>query len=478
MSDQDGPRLVLLMENTPDLRRAYEAWSLQAVGDVLKGMLAAGLERAGLQGQRRMASEFEVVALPSNVAPPQDDDVDVEAWTQDVVIGLRMTGGERSAQELVESVPLAFGAEASIGADLPVAAHAADGLWTHWCPGEAADPLFGDRAAALRAMKAAPDHLAGLPLPGGQAVTIAMVDTGLPEEMLPPKGQLRGWKVLVDPSDPKSLSRHPGEPLTPHGEMVARNARALAPANRVRLLDCPVIPDGIVDLPVFLHSVLEALRGIRVTLRRQRRREEQAQRPSAGFVLCNAWGVFDPTKEFPGKPYSTDPTHPVSRTLARIAALDADIVFAAGNCGPFCPAPRCHPEFTGPGAGINGANALPFVLTVGAVRSDGVWLGYSGQGPGIQGMAAEKPDLCVPSQFLDDEGWGPNTGTSAATGLAAGAVALLRTRWTATALAPDALRAALRAAAKQPDGSDGWSPRTGHGVMDVAGTAGALPPPP
>ncbi|MBP0464599.1 S8/S53 family peptidase [Roseomonas sp. PWR1] len=477
MSDQDGPRLVLLMENTPDLRRAYAAWSLESVANVLKSMLADGLERAGLQGQRRLASEFEVVALPSNVTPPEDDDVDVEEWTQDVVIGLRMTGGERSAEELVASVPLAFGAEATIGADLPVAAYAADGLWTHWCPSEAADPLFGDRAAALHAMKASPGDLAGLPLPGGEAVTIAMVDTGLPEEMLPPKGQMRGWKVLVDPNDPASISRHPGEPLTPHGAMVARNARALAPANRVRLLDCPVIPDGIVDLPVFLHSVLEALRGIRVTLRRQRRREEQAQRPRAGFVLCNAWGVFDPTKEFSGKPYSSDPTHPVSRVLARIAALDADIVFAAGNCGPFCPAPRCHPEFTGPGRGINGANALPFVLTVGAVRSDGTWLGYAGQGPGIQGMAQEKPDLCTPSQFDDGDGWGGSTGTSASTGLAAGAVALLRTRWTATDLTPQALRKALRDAAKQPDGSAGWASRTGHGVMDVAGTAAALPQP-
>lgn len=477
MSDQDGPRLVLLMENTPKLREAYEAWSLDAVAGVLKGMLAAGLEREGLQAQRRLASEFEVVALPSNVPPPDGAGIDIEAWTSDVVIGLRMTGGERSAEELVASVPIAFGPEARIGADLPVAACAADGLWTHWCPADASDPLFGGRAAALAAMKARPDDLAGLPPPGAPPVAIAMVDTGLPEEMLPPKGQFRGWKVLVDPKapSPKAPVRHPGEPLTPHGAMVARNARAVAPG--VRLLDCPVIPDGIVDLPVFLHSVTEALRGMRKTLERLRVAEAIAGRPRSGFVVCNAWGVFDPTKEFPGKPYSTDPTHPVSDQFRRIAALDADIVFAAGNCGPFCPAPRCHPEFTGPGRGINGANALPFVLTVGAVRSDGVWLGYSGEGPGIEGMAAEKPDLCVPSQFLDDDGWGPNTGTSAATGLAAGAVALLRTRWSVAAMPPAGLRDALRAAAQQPDGSDGWSSRTGHGVMDVAATAAGLPQP-
>lgn len=474
MNDQEGPRLVLLMENTPDLRRAYEAWSLPAVAEVLRKMLAAGLERARLTEQRTLAGAFDVVALPSNLPPPPGAGIDVEAWQREVVIGLRMTGGERSADELVASVEIAFGKGARIGADLPVAAQAADGLWTHWCPTEAADPLFGTRGTALAAMKARPDDVTGLMLPGDRAVTIAMVDTGLPAEMLPPEGEMRGWPVLVDPQDPGSDIRPPGEPMTPHGAMVARNARAVA--RDARLLDCPVIPDGIIDLPVFLHSVVEALRQIRLWLQAQRDLEAPADR--LAFVLCNAWGVFDPTMEYPGKPYSNDPTHPVAEELRQIAALDADIVFAAGNCGPFCPAPRCHPDFTGPGAGINGANALPFVLTVGAVRSDGVWLGYSGQGPGIAGMAKEKPDLCVPSQFLDDDGWGPNTGTSAATGLAAGAVALLRTRWPVAALPPDGLRDALRAAAQQPDGAEGWSSRTGHGVMDVAGTAGALSPPP
>jgi len=62
-----------------------------------------------------------------------------------------------------------------------------------------------------------------------------------------------------------------------------------------------------------------------------------------------------------------------------------------------------------------------------AVRSDGLWLGYSGQGPGIAHLEHDKANLCARRQFEDGEGFGPNTSTSAACGLAAGAVALLRT---------------------------------------------------
>ena len=154
--------------------------------------------------------------------------------------------------------------------------------------------------------------------------------------------------------------------------------------------------------------------------------------------------------------------------------LCADIVFAAGNCGQFCPNERCHPDFTGPGRSINGANALAQVLTVGAVRTDKLWLGYSGQGPGIAGMAHDKPDLCAPSQFENEEDAGSNTVTSAACGLAAGAVALLRTKWRCSAVGPGALRDALRHTAAQPYGPAGWQDRTGYGILDLAAAANRL----
>src|SRR5215204_4606374 len=73
---------------------------------------------------------------------------------------------------------------------------------------------------------------------------------------------------------------------------------------------------------------------------------------------------------------------------------------------------------------------------------------------------------------------GPNTGTSAACGLAAGAVALLRTRWRCSdAVGPAALRAALRNTAVQPYGPVGWQDRTGYGILDLAAAAQGLPAP-
>ena len=124
-------------------------------------------------------------------------------------------------------------------------------------------------------------------------------------------------------------------------------------------------------------------------------------------MICNAWGVFDPSLEPPEVPYANNPLHPVAVALRWLELLCTDIVFAAGNCGQFCPNARCHPNFTGPGRSINGANALGAVLTVGAVRTDRLWLGFSGQGPGIDGMEHDKPDLCAPSQFANEDDAGP-----------------------------------------------------------------------
>ena len=109
--------------------------------------------------------------------------------------------------------------EASVGADLAVsAAQNVDRFWSHWCPEEADYGLVGDRAAALRTIRADP---ALLPegLPGPERVNVVFVDTGLPPNLLPATG-FRGWPVLEDPMHPTGPVRHPGNPLTPHGEMV------------------------------------------------------------------------------------------------------------------------------------------------------------------------------------------------------------------------------------------------------------------
>ena len=67
------------------------------------------------------------------------------------------------------------------------------------------------------------------------------------------------------------------------------------------------------------------------------------------------------------------------------------------------------------------------VLTTGAVRVDGIWAGYSSEGPGANAAPVpQKPDFCAPSQFVGIDGKYPlNDGTSAAAAITAGLVSAL-----------------------------------------------------
>jgi hypothetical protein len=156
-----------------------------------------------------------------------------------------------------------------------------------------------------------------------------------------------------------------------------------------------------------------------------------------------------------------------------------DVVFAAGNCGQFCPSQRCGGLDRGPGHSIWGANAHPLVITVGAVRSDETWLGYSSQGPGPEHLAVEKPDICAPSQFCETyDAASLSSGSSASCALTAGAVAALRgnPKWDQATVTPEAMRAALMGSARKPVGPAGWDNRLGYGILDAAATITALPP--
>ena len=134
-----------------------------------------------------------------------------------------------------------------------------------------------------------------------------------------------------------------------------------------------------------------------------------------------------------------------------MTSLGIDVLFAAGNCGQFCPDNRCGGLDRGPSRSIWGANSLQHVLTVGAVRADDMWLGYSSQGPGQQFLGKAKPDFCATSQFAeDDDGFNINTGTSAATGLTAGVIAALRSRWNSATVSPQALQQILHQTARKP----------------------------
>lgn len=480
MSDHDMPRLLMVVPNWGELEKAYATGRLAAVQDAFRDRVLS--DRTMAADERALAADFRVTYLA--LAASSGMGIAPDKLPPMVVCGLVMTGGESAAGILSANVRQIYGSNARIGSDLRVSAASAveiEGFWSHWCPGEAPYGLFGKRAAALGAMHAGPQHLTGAGLPGAkdalERVNLIAIDTGLPAALIQPLGTVRGWEVAMMDGSGITI-RRPGDPLTGHGAMVAGNALSLAEG--IRVLDCPAIPDGIMDLDAFLGWIVAAVLGVKAFVLERQAQDAAASLPKRSWVVCNAWGVFDPSRETSTLRYSDNPDHPLTAEFGELSLLGADIVFAAGNCGQFCPNGRCSADFTGPGRSINGANAMPEALTVGAVRSDELWLGYSGQGPGITGLAHDKPDLCAPSQFENDDDAGPNTGTSAACGLASGVVALLRSRWPLGVVDPAGLRAILRDTARQPYGPKGWQERTGHGVLDLAAAAAklkTLPPP-
>jgi hypothetical protein len=109
-------------------------------------------------------------------------------------------------------------------------------------------------------------------------------------------------------------------------------------------------------------------------------------------------------------------------------------------------------------------------MTVGAATLRGEWCGYTSQGPAVlPPHDPDKPDFCAISQF---EGFFPNEsglrpfdgGTSAATGIAAGVVALLKQA--RPDLTQDECRQVLRETARPirtPAARDG----AGGGIIDA-----------
>jgi subtilisin family serine protease len=164
-----------------------------------------------------------------------------------------------------------------------------------------------------------------------------------------------------------------------------------------------------------------------------------------------------------------DPAHPFNQLVVGAVKAGIDVVFAAGNCGQFCPDMRCGALYQGPGHSIFGPHSLSEVLTVGAVRTDAMWLAYSSQGPGQHASELKKPDICAPSQFCEnDDAFATNTGTSAACALAAGVIAVLRGNmtWSSTVLPPDHLKQLLIDTARKTQGPN-WNNRLGHGILDA-----------
>jgi len=171
-------------------------------------------------------------------------------------------------------------------------------------------------------------------------------------------------------------------------------------------------------------------------------------------ILSNSWGIFqenwDPI-------YATDPTHFFTRKVVDAINEGILVLFAAGNCGATCPDGRCGGD-VGPGRDIWGANGHPRVMTVGAVNKNEQFVGYSSQGPAA--LDANKPDFCSITHF---QGYfASDSGTSAATPIAAGVVALMKQGNPALTL--DQCKQALRDTAKDI-GAPGWDQHSGAGII-------------
>ena len=311
----------------------------------------------------------------------------------------------------------------------------------------------GNHVAAKARINIAALHAAGLK---GKGVRLAIVDTGI-----------NGTLVTVANGLAAPGFPAPGTAPSGHGTMVAKDARLAAP--EAAILDYPLLHADDAKLKRLLFDAIIVFEALLKDLRKD---------PLSPMVVVNSWGVHDRREDAaPGTPenYGSNPHHPFNLLVAKLVAFNADVLFAAGNCGGPCGFESCGPLNLGAGNGILGANAHPDVITVGAVTVNGDPLGYSSQGPGR--MANDKPDISAPSHFahVGVGAMAADTGTSAACGVAAGVVAALRSKPSAQHLPSGVIKQKLLEHARQPAGTPaGWNPQTGHGIVDAAKTAADL----
>lgn len=269
----------------------------------------------------------------------------------------------------------------------------------------------------------------------GQGITIGVVDSGIEAQGKVPSGGLPNV-VGGYPADWGTKSIHL------HGNMVAFNILQVAP--RVALYDFRISDVGGGD---FISNAAKVF-DLAIASYRQHGTPQ---------ILNCSWGI---NRSASDPVYAADPNHFFTRKVREAVHEGIAVVFSAGNCGPACPLSVCGSEY-GPGC-IWGANGSPEVMTVGAVNIDDRLVGYSGCGPAA--LNPEKPDFCGYSEFKSYFPSG-DFGTSVASPLVAGVVALLKSK--KPSLGPSQAKAALQQTARQIGGLSGWNAFSGYGVVDA-----------
>jgi serine protease AprX len=284
----------------------------------------------------------------------------------------------------------------------------------------------------------------------GQNIVVGIIDEGINGSFYP---------VIGGFNRPNSTRPIGSAGIGSHGSMCAADILVAAPA--AKLYDYPFlgVPDSGGAMTMF-QAVLD-----------QRRRDgtPNLTNNSYGFV-----GI-PPQAQYPHHEVY-DINHPLHRKIREVVASGCPTLFAAGNCGSNCPSSKCHPTGTGPRRSINGSNSLSEVITVAAVNSRNERIGYSSQGPSFRapGFFQNKPDISSYSHFFGNFGPGRpaggdansfDNGTSAATPVASGVVALLLSAF--PGLTPQRLKNALIRGAVNI-GAPGWDADTGFGVVNAA----------
>lgn len=310
----------------------------------------------------------------------------------------------------------------------------------------------------------------------GEGVAIALVDTGINLAFLEEK---LGFRPAFDAAmswQPPEIAVKPGEFPVGHGTMCAYAALIAAP--KATLIDLPALigtPAGGAPIGRRLSTVLDAV--IHLSAQWSVAFPPSGVPKYRALVMTNSFGMYHSSWDFPaghrGR-YSDNPLHVFTRSVAAMSGFDGvDMVFAAGNCGGDCPDDKCQGVVANT---ITGANASADVLTVGGCDILDRRVGYSSQGPGISGMAREKPDLVAYTHFKGSEALGPgqpDKGTSTACPLVAGCIAALRTRLDPDATSPAALNDTLRRSARSST-NNVWDSDVGCGILDPLAAARGL----